>query len=87
MEKSNIKLCKLDCEVITVQCPVCSEIKRLEIPKSTLNDSKPVSSISIREGLVCGHSFLIFLDNHFKVRGYQKIDSEFSPSNKLDDFL
>lgn len=85
MDKSVLKVCNSDCEIITVQCPECGTIKKLEIPKIRIDDSKPMKSISIREGLVCNHKFILFLDNNYKVRAYQKIDQEFSSKDLIPE--
>ncbi|MFX1311157.1 MAG: hypothetical protein ACFFHD_00905 [Promethearchaeota archaeon] len=65
-------------EEITVICPTCKTKKGLKIPIQIINQSKQLTTISIPSGTVCEHSFQSFVDKNFQVRGYQKVDFEFS---------
>ncbi len=69
----------LKCEIAIV-CPICQASKKLCIPKSIINESKQLSTISIPKKLVCDHHFQVFVDKNFVVRGYQKVDFEIDPS-------
>lgn len=40
-----------------------------------IDDSKQLTSILIPIGRICEHTFIPFIDKHFKVRGYQKLDA------------
>ncbi len=65
-------------ETIRVICPTCSKGKELKIPSKIINQSKTLTTVSIPSGAVCEHSFQSFVDKNFKVRGYQKVDFEFT---------
>lgn len=73
----------IDSVKILVICPICSESKKLEFPKSICESTDNLTTISIPKGLICNHSFQAFVDKNYKIRGYQKVDYEFtSPSQK-----
>ena len=63
---------------IKIRCPQCSTDKKLMIPKKVIDQSKQLTTISIPSKLCCEHSFQAFVDKNFIVRGYQKVDFEFS---------
>jgi len=63
---------------ITVICPTCKTKKELKIPTKIIDQSKQLTTVSIPSGAVCEHSFQSFVDKNFKIRGYQKVDFEFS---------
>ncbi|MCK4479348.1 MAG: hypothetical protein KAV01_02375 [Candidatus Lokiarchaeota archaeon] len=63
---------------IKIRCPQCSKNKELKIPMKVINQSKQLTTISIPSNLCCEHSFQAFVDKNFIVRGYQKVDFEFS---------
>lgn len=63
-------------------CPVCKAKKALGVPKSVIDKAKQITTMSIARGLVCQHQFQAFVDKHFKVRGYQRVDFEFEIQNK-----
>ena len=61
---------------VKVTCPVCKIKKELKIPKSIINQSRQLTTVSIPKGLVCTHHFQAFIDKNFAIRGYQKVDFE-----------
>ena len=63
---------------IIVICPTCGTKKELKIPSKIINQAKQLTTVSIPSGAVCEHGFQSFVDKNFKVRGYQKVDFEFS---------
>ena len=63
---------------IIVICPTCKTKKELKIPTKIINQAKQLTTVSIPSGTVCEHGFQSFVDKNFKVRGYQKVDFEFS---------
>jgi hypothetical protein len=63
---------------ILIKCPICETKNKLKMPYKIINQSKQLTTISIPSGLICNHSFQAFIDKNFKIRGYQKIDFEFS---------
>ena len=66
--------------IVKITCPVCKVKKELKFPKSVINEAKQLTTISLPKGLVCDHHFQAFVDKNCKVRGYQKVDFEFSES-------
>ena len=69
---------KGDYQDILVVCPTCKAKKELKIPIKIINQAKQLTTVSIPAGAVCEHSFQSFIDKNFIVRGYQKVDFEFS---------
>lgn len=65
---------------VNIICPICESKKRIDVPESIINQAKQLTTISIPSGLCCEHSFQVFLDKQFKVRGYQKVDLDLSTS-------
>ncbi len=63
---------------INIVCPTCGSKKALKIPIKIINQAKQLTTVSIPSGTVCEHGFQSFVDKNFKVRGYQKVDFEFS---------
>ncbi|MFX0134172.1 MAG: hypothetical protein ACFFDN_11060 [Candidatus Hodarchaeota archaeon] len=63
---------------IQVVCPTCKSKKALKIPTKIINQAKQLTTVSIPSGVVCEHGFQSFVDKNFSVRGYQKVDFEFS---------
>jgi hypothetical protein len=59
-------------------CPTCKSKKELKIPSKIINQAKQLTTVSIPSGAVCKHGFQSFVDKNFVVRGYQKVDFEFS---------
>ncbi len=62
---------------VRVICPVCNKSKELTVPKSIVNNSSQLTTLSVPKGAACDHHFQAFLDKNFKVRGYQKVDFTF----------
>ncbi len=65
-------------------CPVCKTSKKLKIAKSVINQSGQLTTISIPKNKVCEHHFQAFVDKNFVVRGYQRVDFEFS-EDKIEE--
>ena len=63
---------------ILVSCPLCKAKKLIEVPQSVLEGKKQLTTISIPKGKICEHHFQIFVDKHYIIRGYQKVDYELS---------
>ncbi|MFW9819627.1 MAG: hypothetical protein ACFFE5_08465, partial [Candidatus Thorarchaeota archaeon] len=63
---------------IHVICPTCKSKKELKIPTKIINQAKHLTTVSIPSGAVCKHGFQAFIDKNFVVRGYQKVDFDFS---------
>ncbi len=76
--ESNVELnTSLEDKKVLFICPVCKAKKTLGVPKSVIEKAKQITTMSIARGLVCQHQFQAFVDKHFKVRGYQRVDFEF----------
>ncbi|MHA1150885.1 MAG: hypothetical protein ACTSR8_21910 [Promethearchaeota archaeon] len=71
---------------INIVCPDCRASHKLQVPIKIINQSKQLTTVSIPSGLVCEHSFQAFVDKNFKVRGYQKVDFEFTKMEYFEDF-
>ena len=67
-----------DQELVLFECPICHTKKKLGIPQQIFNNNKGLIAISIPKGLVCDHTFQSYIDRHFNVRDYLKIDYEVS---------
>lgn len=63
---------------VHVVCPLCSKSKFIQIPESIINESHNVTTVSIPMNYVCEHSFQVFIDKHFAIRGYQRVDFDIS---------
>jgi hypothetical protein len=72
---------------ISLICPICSTKKKIDIPKSILSNTKNLTTVSIPEKMVCAHHFQAFIDQNFKVRGYQKVDYILKNKNKERDYV
>ncbi|MFX0137365.1 MAG: hypothetical protein ACFFDN_27245 [Candidatus Hodarchaeota archaeon] len=66
---------------IQVICPICKTRDIVGIPRSRLNRTSQLTTISIHKGLICPHHFQFFMDNNFQIRGYQKVDLELNQGN------
>ncbi|MEX2685074.1 MAG: hypothetical protein Q6373_026100 [Candidatus Sigynarchaeota archaeon] len=65
---------------VTVSCPVCKKEVDIELP-TTLVKEAPDGILKIQVPIEKGcpsHSFMVFIDKNFKVRGYQQADLEFN---------
>ena len=72
---------------VLIQCPLCKQKKILKIPFQIIDQSKQLTTVSIPSGLVCKHSFQLFVDKNYKVRGYQKVDFELSRMEFYEDTI
>ncbi|MFX1467314.1 MAG: hypothetical protein ACFFB8_01520 [Promethearchaeota archaeon] len=78
MIESNNLISEETYQEIQVVCPTCKSKKALRIPTKIINHAKQLTTVSIPSGAVCEHGFQSFVDKNFIVRGYQKVDFEFS---------
>ena len=60
---------------VPIICPICNFKKSINIPHDILKKSG-LTTISVPKDTICDHHFQIFVDQDFKVRGYQKVDFE-----------
>ncbi len=67
---------------VNIICPICRANKSIPVPISIINQAKGLATISIPKNAICKHHFQAFIDKNFRVRGYQKVDYEFSHITK-----
>ncbi|MFX1258444.1 MAG: hypothetical protein ACFFAN_11330, partial [Promethearchaeota archaeon] len=72
-----------DENIVKIICPICKTTKEIVISSSILSPLKNITTISIRRNEICEHHFQAFIDQNFKVRGYQKVDYEIDSKVKL----
>jgi hypothetical protein len=54
---------------IDIRCPVCSEWKKLDIPDDAVDEStKGLLTINVTAGMICEHSFIVYVDKNLIVR-------------------
>ena len=75
---TNNKMIDNNLAKIHVICPVCKKSEFIKIPESIINESHNVTTISIPMNFMCEHSFQVFVDKHFAIRGYQRVDLDIS---------
>jgi hypothetical protein len=60
---------------ITIVCPKCNKRGNVLIPmRIRKKEDKSLVKVCIREGKICPHSFIAYLDSDFKVRGTEDWD-------------
>jgi len=64
---------------VAVVCPLCQRSGAIQVPDTVFHEDKGLSSLLIRSGVTCTHSFQVFIDKNYKVRGYQMMDYEIAP--------
>lgn len=77
---------------IQVICPHCNKSKFIKIPANIIHKSNNVTTISIPLNHICEHSFQVFVDKNFDIRGYQRVDFDISnfeiySDSKREDLL
>jgi len=65
-------------ESVRIKCPLCKIGKIIKIPTNIINESRHLTTISVPSNFICEHSFQVYLDKNFAVRGYQNVDFDFS---------
>ena len=48
----------------------------MKLPKLNFSQKAHLYTVSIPRGMICGHHFQVFIDNEYRIRGYQKVDLE-----------
>ncbi|MBY9019390.1 MAG: hypothetical protein KGD66_11225 [Candidatus Lokiarchaeota archaeon] len=61
-------------EKILLRCPKCEIQTKIKVPSKIITQNGNVITIGIPVGLICEHSFQVFVDKHSDVRGYQVVD-------------
>ncbi len=69
---------------VSITCPICKIKLKVLVPKTVINGSKQLTTLSIPGNKGCDHHYQAFIDKNFIVRGYQKVDYEFDPE-ELED--
>lgn len=60
---------------LAVKCPHCGTQGKIPVPESIHETRNAgISNVFVQEGELCPHSFLMFVDRKFKVRGYTAVD-------------
>ena len=73
---------------IRVICPICEKTNFLLVPKANiLNSTKGLTTVFVHSGLVCDHSFQIFIDKNGQVRGHETPDFELKLSPTEEELL
>lgn len=55
--------------MVDVRCPVCSEWKNIDIPDDfTKHSTKGLLTVHVTPGMICEHSFIVYLDKNLVVR-------------------
>ncbi len=65
---------------VTISCPVCKKMVDIELPTFLVQESQDnIVKVQIPQDKCCPlHSFMVFIDKNFKIRGYQHADLEFN---------
>ncbi|MBN2154272.1 MAG: hypothetical protein JW839_22650 [Candidatus Lokiarchaeota archaeon] len=65
---------------VTISCPICKKEVEVELPVLLVKEAPDgILKIHIPQERCCPlHSFMVFIDKNFKVRGYQHADLEFN---------
>ncbi|HME55508.1 MAG TPA: hypothetical protein VKM55_25105 [Candidatus Lokiarchaeia archaeon] len=69
-----------DTKPVTIACPSCKKEVTIEIPSFLVREAQDgILKIQIPQDRCCSlHSFMVFIDKNFTVRGYQYADIEFN---------
>ncbi|MFW9802988.1 MAG: hypothetical protein ACFFFC_10065 [Candidatus Thorarchaeota archaeon] len=73
---------------LNIICPdtSCGTHREISVPADNLKQSESgIVTISISKGLICDHSFQVFVDMNGRVRGYKKPDFELSFSVEQEE--
>jgi hypothetical protein len=71
---------------VMITCPSCKKETSIDIPEVLVKNAPDnVLRIHVPMKRCCGiHAFMVFIDSHFKVRGYQAVDIEYTQSTGRD---
>ena len=70
---------------IEVICPVCKARRVIQVPKSIVDQTPRLTTISVPQNRVCKHHFQLFIDKNFSIRGYQKVDYQLNSEETKKD--
>jgi hypothetical protein len=70
----------VETRAVTVSCPVCKKELEIELPTFLVKEAQDnILKVQIPQDKCCPlHSFMVFIDKNYKVRGYQHADLEFN---------
>ncbi|MHA1794149.1 MAG: hypothetical protein ACTSVI_16020 [Promethearchaeota archaeon] len=57
---------------IQIQCPSCKKSQWIKLSDDTFKNQEGIATVAINAA--CGHSFHVFIDSSFKIRGYHRAD-------------
>jgi hypothetical protein len=63
-------------KTVMVICPKCSKSKKIPFPSDAITKPDGLTTINVPADIVCEHSFQLYLDQNFSIRGYQQSDFE-----------
>jgi hypothetical protein len=70
----------VETRAVTITCPICKSVVNIELPTFLVQEAQEnMVKVQIPQEKCCpSHSFMVFIDKNFKVRGYQHADLEFN---------
>jgi hypothetical protein len=73
-------LMNVETKAVTISCPICKKEVGIELPTFLVKEAQDnILKIQIPQEKCCPlHSFMVFIDKNYKVRGYQQADLEFN---------
>ncbi|MFX0058930.1 MAG: hypothetical protein ACFE85_08445 [Candidatus Hodarchaeota archaeon] len=63
---------------VRVECPQCRTVQFINVPSKIINQRSHLTTIGIPSNFICEHTFQIFMDSRFEIRGYQVVDFDIS---------
>jgi len=76
MVVKNNKLKDKQYKKVRIECPQCNTVEFINVPSKIINQRGSLTTIGIPSNFICEHSFQLFMDSHFAIRGYQVVDFE-----------
>ncbi|MFX0102043.1 MAG: hypothetical protein ACFFCS_20930 [Candidatus Hodarchaeota archaeon] len=65
--------------ILKIKCPECAEEQEISASTELVkNNVKGISTIAVQS--FCGHSFHVFVDTTYQIRGYQRSDVDLFPT-------
>ncbi|UYP47138.1 Adaptive-response sensory-kinase SasA [Candidatus Lokiarchaeum ossiferum] len=65
-------------EYILLSCPFCFESSYYrissELHERCISTKGQLTSVFIRSGIICTHPFIVYIDQHLDIRGYERLD-------------
>ncbi len=71
---------------ILIRCPTCSIQDRISIEEESVKDVKRgLLAVNIEKDMICGHSFIVYIDKNLHVRNYFVADFQISVPEKAQE--